>query len=287
MPFKMDAQKRIGVIEDLSGFGKCSLTVALPVLSAAGLEACAMPTAVLSSHTGGLGECTCRDLTEDLLPFARHWKSLGLHFDALLSGYLASPGQIDRVSEIFTLLKSEDTLLAVDPAMADGGELYRGCLPETAEKMTRLCRRADLIFPNMTEAFFLLGLSFHEGPYTAEEIEGLLKGLCKLGPGRVVLSGVYFSAGQTGAAFYEKGQKNPHYAFASRVEGNYHGTGDLFASLLLSGLLHGLLPEKALRLAVDFTKEAVLRTFLAKGDTRFGLRFEEGLSGLRERIRQA
>lgn len=281
---RMNRQKRIAAIHDISGFGKCSLTVALPILSAAGTEACALPTAVLSTHTGGLSGYTYRDLTEDLLPFARHWKSLGLHFDALYSGFLGSYEQIDEVREIFRLLGDEDTLLMVDPAMADNGALYRVYSDEMARGMTRLCAEADLIVPNMTEAAMLLGFPYREGPYTPGEIERVLSDLCAMGPRQAVLTGVWFEPSRVGAACYDRETKELHYAFSEKIGGMYHGTGDVFASVLLAGLMRSLPLREAVELAVGFTRDAIERTYRAGTDVRFGVNFEECLPGLIRRL---
>jgi pyridoxine kinase len=149
-------QKRIAAIHDISCVGRCSLTVALPILSAAGIDTGILPTAVLSTHTGGFENFTYRDLTEDITPIASHWKSLDLKFDALYSGFLGSYEQIDLVSNLFELFKDQDTLILVDPVMADNGEFYSVYSPEMAKGMARLCQKADIIVPNLTEAAFML-----------------------------------------------------------------------------------------------------------------------------------
>ena len=152
--------KRAAAIHDLSGVGKCSLTVILPILSAAGIECAALPTAVLSTHTGGFGEVVCRDLTEDMLPIARHWRREHIGFDALYSGYLASYQQIGLVRETFGLLRGSRTLVMVDPVMGDDGRLYSLYTPEMARGMADLCACADIIVPNLTEAAILLGRDY-------------------------------------------------------------------------------------------------------------------------------
>lgn len=276
----MTHQKRVAAIHDISGFGKCSLTVALPILSAAGIETSVMPTAVLSTHTGGFTGYTYRDLTDDLRPFAAHWKSLDLHFDALYSGFLGSYEQIAIVSDIFNLFRTPDNLVLVDPVMADGGKLYSIYTPQMASGMARLCEKADIIVPNLTEAAFLLGEEFYDGPYEKAYIEDLLKRLSKLGPKQVVLTGVWFEPELLGAAGYDSRTGRFSYAFSSRIEGMYHGTGDVFGSALLAGLLNGLSLERAMQLAVDFTCGSIRRTWKAGTDVRFGVNFEAGLPQL-------
>ncbi len=275
--------KRAAAIHDLSGVGKCSLTVILPILSAAGIECAALPTAVLSTHTGGFGEVVCRDLTEDMLPIARHWRREHIGFDALYSGYLASYQQIGLVRETFGLLRGSRTLVMVDPVMGDNGRLYSLYTPEMARGMADLCACADIIVPNLTEAAILLGRDYRPR-LTPEETEETLRALSRLGPRRVVLTGVHFREGELGAACYDAGIDRMEYEAGPAVPGRFHGTGDVFASVLLAGLLHGNSLAGAVRLAVSFTAESIRRTADAGTDPRFGVRFEPGLTGLAERI---
>lgn len=268
--------KRVAAIHDLSGFGKCSLTVALPILSAAGLEACAMPTAVLSTHTGGIEGYTYRDLTEDLLPFGEHWRSLNLHFDAIYTGFLGSYAQIDLVSTLIDRLKAPDTLVVVDPCMADNGALYRVYTPEMAKGMRRLCAKADVLVPNLTEAAMLLDVPYRP-ECSREEVEELLKGLCALGCRQAVLTGVSFRPEELGAACYDRESQTLGLAFDQRIAGHYHGTGDVFASALTAALVKGMDLQRAARLAVRFTQGAIQRTKRAGTDERFGVNFEEEL----------
>ncbi len=276
----MPRQKRVAAIHDISCFGKCSLTVALPILSAAGIETSVIPTAVLSTHTGGFDGYTYRDLTEDILPIAAHWQSLGLPFDAVYTGYLGSFEQIALVSEIIRRLKTPETLVVVDPVMGDNGELYSSFTPEFPSGMTTLCREADLIVPNMTEAALLLGRPYEPGPYTREYVEETIMALSALGPRMVVLTGVYFNDRELGSACYDRDDGNIEYALNHRIDGLYHGTGDVFASTLTAGLMldHSLL--SAARIAVDFTVQSIKRTKKAGTDVRYGVNFEAGLGTL-------
>ena len=270
-------QKRVAAIHDISGFGKCSLTVALPIISAAGIEVSAIPTAVLSTHTGGIEGFTYRDLTEDMAPFAKHWKSLNLHFNAIYSGFLGSFEQIDIVSNIFDMLKTDDTLIMVDPCMADNGKLYSIYNESMVSGMVRLCRKADIIVPNLTEAAFMLNKPFIEGPYTKKYIEDTLKELATLGCKKVVITGVYFDNKTLGAASYDCIKNEITYSFNKIVNGSFHGTGDVFASALLSGILNGFSLTKSTQIAVDFTYNSIHSTELAQTDRRFGVNFEENL----------
>ena len=268
-------QKRVAAIHDLSGFGKCSLTVALPILSAAGIETSALPTAILSTHTGGISGYTYRDLTEDMRPVMKHWKSLDIKFDAIYTGFLGSFEQLDIVKEFFDAFRQEDNLILVDPVMGDNGELYTVFTREFAAGMRMLCQKADIIVPNLTEAALLLDEPYHPGPYTHAYIESLLRKLGALGPQKVVLTGVYFKEDELGAATYDRTTDTIHYVFPQKIPGYYHGTGDVFASALLSALLNDFSLIDAAAIAVHFTTDSIRRTYKAKTDYRFGVNFEQ------------
>jgi pyridoxine kinase len=283
----MAHQKRVAAIHDVSGFGKCSLTVALPILSAAGIETAVMPTAVLSTHTGGIAGYTYRDLTGDLRPFAQHWKSLGLKFDALYSGFLGSFEQLDIVGEIFDEFKERDNIILVDPVMADNGELYKIFPPEFPAGMKKLCAKADVIVPNITEAALLAGEPYRPGPYTKEYIALLLKKLGDAGPRQVVLTGTFFDDKELGAAAYDKATGSITYLLADRIEGYYHGTGDVFGSALLAALLNNFDLPQATGIAVSYTTASIGRTFRAKTDIRFGVDFESGIPQLLKDLKLA
>jgi pyridoxine kinase len=252
--------------------------VALPVISAAGIEVSCIPTAILSTHTGGFTGYTYRDLTGDMLPIVSHWRELSLRFDALYTGYLGSPEQLDIVSGIFDALAGDDTLIVVDPVMADDGRLYPSFPHDFPSGMRELCSKADVVVPNMTEALLLLGEPYSEGPYTSEFIDGVTRRLLELGPRRVILTGVYFDGKQLGAASRSAGASGSELVMSRRIPGSYHGTGDVFASALTAGLVRGMTPESAARVAVDFTVGCIERTRRAGTDTRFGVDFESGLA---------
>ncbi len=280
-------QKRVLAIHDISCVGKCSLTVALPIISAAGIETSVLPTAVLSTHTGGFTGYTFRDLTDDILPIVRHWQSLNVQFDAIYTGYLGSFQQLDIVSEIFQQLGSDGAMKLVDPVMGDNGVRYSAFSDTFPAGMRKLCERADGIVPNMTEAAMLLDEPYQEGPYTQKYVERLLKGLGEIGPKKVVLTGVYFDDRQLGAAVYDRTTGEIDYEFSDRVEGYYHGTGDVFGSALVAALMRGCGLKKAASIAVDFTVRSILRTKKAGTDVRFGVDFESGLARLAQQLDNA
>ena len=223
--------KRVAAIHDISGFGKCSLTVALPIISAAGIETSVIPTAVLSTHTGGFTGFTYRDLTEDIMPIVDHWKTLDITFDGIYTGFLGSFEQVHLIEQTIDKLKTEKTVVVIDPVMADNGELYAIFSKEFPKEMAKLCKKADLLIPNLTEASLLLEEPYMaDGTYTQTDIEGLLKRLSDLCQGDVVLTGISFEPEKLGAAVYERKTDKIAYAFTQRIEGYYHGTGDVFAS---------------------------------------------------------
>lgn len=268
-------QKRVAAIHDLSGFGKCSLTVALPILSTAGIETSALPTAILSTHTGGIRGYTYRDLTADMRPIMQHWKSLDIKFDAIYTGYLGSFEQLDIVKEFFDTFRTTHNLILVDPVMGDNGELYTSFTREFATGMRAICNKADIIVPNLTEAALLLDEPFHPGPYTHAFIESTLKKLSALGPEKVVLTGVYFKENELGAATYDRTTDTTDYVFTQKIPGYYHGTGDVFASALLAALMSDFSLIDSAAIAVHFTTDSIRRTYKAKTDYRFGVNFEQ------------
>jgi len=267
-------QKHVLAVHDISCMGRCSLTIALPVISAAGITTTVMPTAVLSTHTGGLSGYTYRDLTSDMLAIADHWQTLSPSFDAIYTGYLGSKEQLEIVAELIRRFKA---LAVIDPVMGDHGRLYAGFAPDFPLGMKKLCSHADVICPNMTEALMMLDMPYQEGPYSREFMEEILVKLAKIA-GKVVLTGVYFSEDEYGAAAYEG--SSIHYALKERIPGTCHGTGDLFASVLTAGLVSGSSLNKATDAAAEFTAGSIRRTYEAGTDTRFGVNFEAGLKDL-------
>jgi pyridoxine kinase len=280
-------QKQVAAIHDISGFGRCSLTVALPVLSAAGIQTSVIPTALLSTHTGGFEGFTYRDLSEDIVPFAEHWNRLGLEFDAVYTGFLGSPEQVDLVIEAIRILRSEETMVVVDPVMADFGELYTIFDEGFPAAMRRLCDEADVIVPNLTEAALLAGAPYREGPFSPAGVKEMLSSLSS--PGRslsVVLTGVAYEddPGVIGAASLDGRTGEFAYSGDTRIEPMYHGTGDVFASVLTAALVGGAALAEACAAAVRYTVDSIRRTKESGSDNRFGVEFETGLAGLRGQL---
>lgn len=280
----MTKQKRVAAIHDISCFGRCSLTVALPILSSAGIETSVVPTAILSTHTGGFTGYTFRDLTGDIRPIAKHWKSLDLKFDSIYTGYLGSFEQLNIVSEFFDDFGTDESLIMVDPVMADNGRLYTNFSPDFPKGMLKLCRKADIIVPNLTEAAFLLDKPYHPGPYTKEYVDSLLLELAETGAEKIVLTGIYFDSENLGAASLDTKTGKISYSFAEKIEGYYHGTGDVFASALLAALLNGFDLDESTQTAVDFTVECIRRTKAEGTDERFGVNFECTIPSLLKKL---
>ena len=275
-------QKKVLTIQDISCVGRCSLTVALPVISAAGIETSVIPTAVLSTHTGGFTDYTYRDLTDDIEPIVSHWKSLGLAFDAVYTGYLGSFEQLRLVSDIFSTFKTPENLIIIDPVMADNGVLYGGFSEEFPKGMAELCSKADIIVPNLTEAAFLLGNEYKE-TYDQNYIENLLKDLRELGCGNIVLTGVSFEKNSLGTASYDGNEIS--YYFKEQIDGYYHGTGDIYASTLTAAMLKFNSLKEASEAAADFTVECIKATAGSQRETKYGVNFETCIPYLTERLK--
>lgn len=275
----MMKQKRALVVQDISCVGKCSLTVVLPILSAAGVETSVLPTSILSTHTGGFGKPTFRDLTADIPAITAHWKSFGLTFDAIGTGYLGSAEQVEQMLTLFDEFGA-DALKLVDPVMADHGKLYSGFTSDFPAEMAKLCEKADLIVPNFTEAALLLGEDYVAGPYTREYAEGLILRLANRFPGSsIVLTGVQFDEENLGAATYGRASGLVSFVFSPRVPGHFHGTGDIFAAALLSALLAGKTLPEAAQIAADFTARSIALSDHSR-ESKYGVRFEAALPAL-------
>ncbi len=278
---------RILAVHDISCVGRCSLTTALPIISAAGIECSVLPTAVLSTHTGGFTGYTYRDLTEDIAPIADHWESVGIGFDAFYTGFLGSFEQIDLVADLFDRVRREGATVYVDPVMADAGRLYSVFGPEFPSGMRRLCEKADVIMPNLTELCLMLGLEWREGPYTREYIDGMLEHGRDFGAGRIVITGVSFEKGRVGAVYRDFATGETGEVMRDEIPGYFHGTGDVFGSALVGACERGLPLSRAVECAVDLTVSSIRSTVGLAEDVRFGVNFEPCLKDYIRRIGDA
>lgn len=261
------AYKKILTIQDISCVGQCSLTVALPIISACGVETCVLPSAVLSTHTAGFSGYTFRDLTEDMPAIMEHWAREGISFEAVYTGYLGSAKQIDHVADIFKRAAAENCVKIVDPAMADNGKMYPGFDAAFAEAMKGLCGRADYILPNITEACFLTGVPY-KTEYSRAYIDELLE---KLPAKNVILTGVSYTPGKTGVVVMEDGTYS--YYEHDHLPNSCHGTGDIYASAFTGAFLRGKSAYDAARIAADYTVECI-RATAEEQDHWYGAKFE-------------
>ena len=268
--------KLILTIQDISCVGQCSLTAALPIISACGVETAILPSAVLSNHTGGFTSWTFRDLTDDMPLIREEWMKQNIKFDAFYTGYLGSAKQIAYVKDIFDTCGKDGALRIVDPAMADNGKLYAGFDEAFAKTMGELCSAADIILPNITEACLVTGSEYQE-EYGRQYILGLEKKLAAMGPKTVVLTGVSYAPDRTGVAVYENGIE--HYYEHRRLSKNCHGTGDVFASAFTGAMMRGHSAYEAAKIAADFVVLCMENT-IDDADHWYGVKFEPMLPEL-------
>jgi pyridoxine kinase len=265
--------------------GKCSLTVALPIISAMGTEAAVIPTAVLSTHTAFPSFTFC-DLTKEIAPICEHWKSAGIDFDAIYTGYLGSFEQIELTEKLIADFKKEGTTVVVDPAMADGGKLYKGFTEAFAKRMALLCGKADIIVPNITEASFMLGVPYVDSGYDEAYIKDMLVKLTQLGCKTAVLTGVSFEEGKLGVMSYNSESGEYFSYFRERIPESFHGTGDVYASTLVGALMRDKIIEESLMIATDYTVESIKATIKNSPDRKYGVNFEEMMPYLVRRLEQ-
>ena len=275
--------KRILTIQDISCLGKCSLTVALPLLSAMGVETVILPTAVLSTHTMFSG-FTCKDLSDQLVPITAHWKKEQITFDAIYTGYLGTEEEIETVKQIIRDFATEDTLVFVDPAMGDNGKLYPAFNEHYAQKNATLCGMADVIVPNITEACFMTGLPYRE-EYDEAYVRELLQALTALGCRTAILTGVSLKAGKTGAMGYDSTDGTYFMYQNDRIPTQYHGTGDIFSSVAVGALMRGLSREDAIRVAADYTARTIDVTRSNPQDPWYGVDVEATIPELVDTLR--
>lgn len=268
--------KKILTIQDISCVGQCSLTVALPILSACGMETCILPSAVLSTHTAGFSGFTVRDLTDDIPGIQAHWIKEGIQFDAIYTGYLGSTKQIDYVKDIFHTLKAQGGTIIVDPAMADNGKLYPAFDLEYAAAMTKLCAEADFLLPNITEACYLTGVEYKE-TYDKAYIDQLLAKTAAIGAGTIILTGVSYVEGKTGVVVYQNGEST--YYEHEKIAKGCHGTGDVYASAFVGALMNDKTAEESAKIAADYTVKCIENT---QDDPShwYGVKFETALRDL-------
>ena len=287
--------KRVLTIQDISCVGKCSLTAAIPVISAMGIEVCPLPTAILSNHTA-FSSFSFLDLTDKIPEILNEWKKQGFHFDAIYTGYLGSIKQIDLVHKILDEFAQNDTLVVIDPCMADNGKLYTGFSQDFVQQMAKLCGRANVILPNMTEACFLVNQDYDFLVQTNESITKVMAKLLSLGAKQVILKGVEFSKEKIGVAYCsqklfdnnfstnENNMEDMNIYFHHRYDENFHGTGDVFASAVTGALVLKKDIKDAVKIACDFVQESIECTLLNPNYNWYGVDFESALRNLPQKL---
>ncbi|MBR6513561.1 MAG: pyridoxamine kinase [Clostridia bacterium] len=273
---------KVLTIQDISCVGQCSLTVALPVISACGVETCVLPSAVLSTHTAGFSGYTFRDLTDDMPSIKDHWIKENIKFDAIYTGYLGSTKQIDYVADIFDSVGTEGCLKVVDPAMADNGKLYPGFDNEFVDAMKGLCVKADYLVPNITEAAFLCDMEY-KTEYDRAYIDELIAKMTALGAKNIILTGISYEAGKTGVVVFEKGE----YAYYEHdfLPNSCHGTGDIYASAFVGALVRGKSAYDAAKIAADYVLCCIKAT-AEEENHWYGAKFEPVLGELIKMINE-
>lgn len=287
--------KRVLTVQDISCVGKCSLTAAIPVISAMGIEVCPLPTAILSNHTA-FSSFSFLDLTDKIPEIINEWKKQGFHFDAIYTGYLGSIKQIDLVHKILDEFAQNDTLVVIDPCMADNGKLYTGFSQDFVKQMAKLCGRANVILPNMTEACFLVNQNYDIFTHTNESITKVMAKLLSLGAEQVILKGVEFSKEKIGVAYCsqklfdnnfstnENNMEDMNIYFHHRYDENFHGTGDVFASAVTGALVLKKDIKDAVKIACNFVQESIECTLLNPNYNWYGVDFESALRNLPQKL---
>jgi len=269
--------KRVLTIEDISCFGQCSLTVALPIISACGIEAVVIPSSVLSTHTTGFTGYISHDLSDEIPSIVNHWKSLNLKFDAIYTGYL---GTTKEISYVIDIMKMFPTMKIVDPAMADNGELYPAFDMAYVDEMKKLSAFADIILPNITEACLMTGMPF-KTEYDRAYIIDLIRKLHEMGAKTIILTGVGFEKEKTGVMISIKGMVS--YYEHRKINQNCHGTGDVFSSTFVGALLNGKDAYTAAKIAADFTVQCIEATISDKSHW-YGVKFERQIPELIKQV---
>ncbi|MBQ2956955.1 MAG: pyridoxamine kinase [Clostridia bacterium] len=268
----------VAAVHDLSCVGRCALTVVIPALAAMGIQPVPLPTAVLSTHTGGYNGMAVRDLSGFMPECIEHWKTLGIRFSAVYSGYLADVGQVDTVRKLIEWQKQvSDALAVVDPVMGDGGKLYSAMPKEMPEHMLKLCSGADVITPNLTEASLMLGIPYPDGPMKTDELISMLE---RFEAKAAVLTSVTLTDGRHVNACRIRDTGEIYLCAYERIPVHFPGTGDLFASVLTGEMLRGSAPQEAMRLATAFLERTIAESHGCGAPVREGVQLERALKYL-------
>ena len=268
--------KRVVAVNDISCFGKCSLTVALPVISAFGVEAVPLPTAVLSTHTGGFTGFTCLDMTDEMEKIIAHWKTVGFRCDGIYTGYFTCPRQVDITLDFIKDFANDDTVILVDPVMADNGSLYTGFDTDFVKDMERLCKASDVITPNITEALLLAGLPYSP-VLSRKTVDECMDRLRRMGLKKAVVTGVRMEENSIGYVCRDFERNENTEIFYPYEKMRLHGCGDVFASVLCGGLVKNMPFADAVKKAAEFTERCIHTTEKDIENHWYGLKFEKNL----------
>ena len=279
----MNENIKILTIQDISCYGQCSITVALPIISAFGIETAVLPSAVLSTHTSGFSEYTVRDLTEDLPDIRKHWEKEGIYFDAIYTGFIGSIEQLDYIKDIIDSRLKADGLVFVDPAMADNGEFYNGFDQEFADKMGELCKLGDFILPNTTEACYILHRQWKE-EFTKEEMIEMANELSAFTKRHVILKGYQNENHKMGMMVLDKKDSSLDIVYNDKVDYMSHGTGDVFSSSFVGSTMSGKSPASAAKIAGELTKKAIEKT-IDDPSHNYGVKFEQVIPDIYELLK--
>lgn len=279
----MSETTKILTIQDISCFGQCSITVALPIVSAFGIETAILPSAVLSTHTAGFTDFTVRDLTEDLPEIRKHWEKEEIYFDAIYTGFIASIEQLDYIKDIIDSRLKPGGLVFVDPAMADHGEFYNGFDQEFADKMGELCKLGDYILPNTTEACYILHKPWKE-EFTREEMLDMAEELSEFTKRHLILKGDTHEENKLGMIVLDKEKSSTEVVYNDKIDYVSHGTGDVFASAFVGSIMVGKSPTSAAKIAGEFTKRSIEKT-VGDENHKYGVKFEQVILDLNELLK--
>ena len=273
-------QKKVLAINDISCVGRCALTVAQPIISATGLECSVLPTALLSTHPAGFNDFCSFDLSEQINEITNNFEKNQIKFSGVYSGFLGSSTQIETVKRLVTNSKENDGIFLLDPVMADAGKLYKIISPDMLDKMKKLCEIADIIVPNLSEAVFLSNSEYIESNYTEEYLQEISRKLVKLGAKNIVITGISLKQNEIGAYYYNSEKNDFKYIFEKKINGSFHGTGDIFSSVLISCLVKKISLEKSIEIACKYINFCIEETVCLGLESRFGLAFERKLLDL-------
>lgn len=274
--------KTVAAIHDLSGFGRCSLSVISPILSVMGLQAVAIPTAVLSTHTGGFGEVSMVDLTDYLPKAFEHYKQIGIDFDCVYTGFLGSKEQIGCCVDFID--SNKNAFVVVDPVMGDNGKPYKTYTKEMCDAVTLLVKKADMITPNKTEMSILLKQNYDPSPMTTQQAKTNLLRLAELGPSQVIVTGVELADMTVSNIGYDKKNNAFWRVVCSYVPQSYPGTGDMFASIVVGSILNGDSLAIAMERATRFLEHAIKTTYSYGSDPKEGVMLEKNLAWLTREV---